>query len=243
MEFAASRVYRGITTGLNEAFLIDDEQRDALVAADKKNKNIIKPFAAGRDIKRWRVVTSKRWIIFTRRGFRIEEYPLIKAHLSEWKHRLRPKHVSDGEDCEGRKPGSYQWFEIQDEINYHAEFLKPKIVSTKVSIEPTFALDANNTFLGNTSYFIPFAKDSHFVLSVLNSQSSKFFAQNVFVGKQNGWYEVQPTALENFPIPTASPTDRAALAALAQKCLDAGGVGCEAFEKEIDERVAGLYGL
>ncbi|MDO8587577.1 MAG: hypothetical protein Q7T82_11115 [Armatimonadota bacterium] len=37
--------------------------------------------------------------------------------------------------------------------------------------------------------------------------------------------------------------DRAAIAALAQKCLDAKGVGCEAWEKEIDDRVAALYGL
>ena len=37
--------------------------------------------------------------------------------------------------------------------------------------------------------------------------------------------------------------DRAAIAALARKCLDAKGVGCEAWEKEIDDRVAALYGL
>jgi len=41
----------------------------------------------------------------------------------------------------------------------------------------------------------------------------------------------------------ASAADRSAIAALAQKCLDAKGVGCEASEKEIDERVAALYGL
>lgn len=31
--------------------------------------------------------------------------------------------------------------------------------------------------------------------------------------------------------------------ALAQNCLDAKGVGCEAWEQEINERVAALYGL
>ncbi len=49
--------------------------------------------------------------------------------------------------------------------------------------------------------------------------------------------------VEKIPIPTASAADRSAIAALAQKCLDARGVGCETWEKEIDERVAGLYGL
>jgi hypothetical protein len=49
--------------------------------------------------------------------------------------------------------------------------------------------------------------------------------------------------MEPFPIPNASAADRKAIAALAQKCLDAKGVGCEAWEAEIDERVAPLYGL
>ena len=45
------------------------------------------------------------------------------------------------------------------------------------------------------------------------------------------------------PIPKAPDSERAAIAALVQKCLDAKGVGCEAWEKEIDARVAALYGL
>ena len=45
------------------------------------------------------------------------------------------------------------------------------------------------------------------------------------------------------PIPTASAADRSAIVALVQKCLDAKGVNCAAGEQEIDDRVAGLYGL
>jgi len=48
-----------------------------------------------------------------------------------------------------------------------------------------------------------------------------------------------------FPLakrPTRSGGTKA-ISALSQKCLDAQGIGCEAWEKEIDERVAALYGL
>jgi hypothetical protein len=45
------------------------------------------------------------------------------------------------------------------------------------------------------------------------------------------------------PIKVPDALEQERLAALAQKCLDARGVGCEAWEKEIDERVAALYGL
>ncbi len=47
----------------------------------------------------------------------------------------------------------------------------------------------------------------------------------------------------SLPVPNASDADRAAIAALVQKCLDVKGVGCEEWEREIDERVAALYGL
>ncbi len=40
-----------------------------------------------------------------------------------------------------------------------------------------------------------------------------------------------------------TPADKSARAVLVQKCLDAKGVDCGAWEKEIDERVAALYGL
>ena len=37
--------------------------------------------------------------------------------------------------------------------------------------------------------------------------------------------------------------EREAIAGLVRGCLEAGGVGCEESEREIDERVARLYGL
>lgn len=45
------------------------------------------------------------------------------------------------------------------------------------------------------------------------------------------------------PIPEAPETKHVAIADLVQKCLEAKGVGCEAWEKEIDGRVTALYGL
>ena len=97
--------------------------------------------------------------------------------------------------------------------------------------------------MGNTAYFLPAQKDAMYLLGLLNSGAFFTYAREVFVEKQNGWYEVQPRGLEAFPIPSASAADRDAISDLVQKCLDAKGVGCEEWEAEIDERVAALYGL
>jgi hypothetical protein len=231
-EFSKARVYRGLTTGLNEAFVLDRETRDALLAKDKHAEEIIKPYAGGRDLNRWCIDAITHWIIVTKIGTDMRRYPGVMSHLKRFKERL-----------EVRDDQGDHWWELRA-CAYYDEFEKPKILSTKVSVRPTFSLDTERRYLGNTTYFFSVdGKSARFLLAVLNSSASAFFAKTVFVGKQSGWYEVQPPQLEDMPIPTATAADRSAIGALAQKCLDARGVGCEAWEKEIDERVAALYGL
>ena len=204
-EIVGSRVYRGITTGYNEAFVVDGATRKALVAADKSSAHLIKPYLRGKDVKRWRAWSESHWLIFTRRGIDITKYPAVYEHLKAFKKRLMPGVV------DGRKPGSYEWFEIQDNIAYWEEFERPKIVSTKVSIRPTFALDTAGSYLGNTAYFFPVTSGGQFLLGLLNSNLFLAYARRVFVEKQGGWYEVQPDGLESFPIPSATPKQQVAI--------------------------------
>ena len=84
-EFVGSRVYRGITTGFNEAFVVDRATRDRLVREQKASTDILKPYLRGRDVNRWRAESQDQWIIFTRRGTDIGKYPAIQKHLSQFK--------------------------------------------------------------------------------------------------------------------------------------------------------------
>jgi hypothetical protein len=52
-EYAGVKPYRGVLTGLNEAFLIDTPTRDQLVKSDPACADIIKPYLRGQDIERW----------------------------------------------------------------------------------------------------------------------------------------------------------------------------------------------
>ncbi|MFZ2339546.1 MAG: N-6 DNA methylase [Bacteroidales bacterium] len=76
-EYVNGKILYGIKTGLYEAFVIDRETRDRLVAEDPGCSEIIKPFLAGRDIKRYREPKSGKFLIFTRRGIEIKKYPSI----------------------------------------------------------------------------------------------------------------------------------------------------------------------
>lgn len=203
--FVNSRVYRGITTGYNKAFVVDFETRERLIQEDESAKDVLKPYLRGRDVQRWKVAPEPQWLIFTRRGVDIQEYPSLRGYLSQFKKKLLPGAAG------GRKPGRYEWFEIQDNIAYWQQFERPKIISTKVSIRPTFAFDASGYYLGNTAYFFPAELDALYLLGVLNSKVSYAYSKRIFVEKQNDYYEVQPEGLELFPIPEAKQDHRAAI--------------------------------
>ena len=72
--YVNGKIYRGVLTGLNEAFVIDADTRAALVAEDPQSADIIKPFLAGRDIKRYQTPVADKYLILFRNGSTREKY-------------------------------------------------------------------------------------------------------------------------------------------------------------------------
>lgn len=242
-EYVDGKIYRGVLTGFNKAFVIDGSKRAELIAQDPKSAEIIKPLVVGDDVRKWRINCQNKWLIFTRRGININAYPAIKFHLAQWKAELTPK-INTQQEV-GRKPGKYKWYEIQDNIAYYTEFEEPKIIFPDIAKELRFTFENVGYFLGNTAYIIPV--NDLYLLGVLNSSSVWEYAKANFscLGdpEKGGRFRFIYQSVVKIPIPNASTTEREAISKLVQKCLDAKGVNCEAWEKEIDERVAALYGL
>jgi type I restriction-modification system DNA methylase subunit len=168
-EYVNGKIFRGVLTGLNDAFVIDRATRDRLIRENKKSSEIIKPFIVGDDIRKYHINLNERYLIFTRHGIRIEDYPAIEKHLSRFKERLVPRPKDwKGKEWAGRKPGAYKWYEIQDTIDYFSEFEKPKIIWPDIAKESRFAFDQTGLYFGNTAYMIPI--NDLFLLAILNSR-------------------------------------------------------------------------
>lgn len=231
-DYVRSRVYRGLTTGLNQAFVLNARVRDELLSRDPASADLIKPFLQGKDVGRWVPKHGNKWMIVTPIGVRIRDYPAVFAHLKEWQGALEARHDQGN-----------HWWELRA-CTYYENFEHVKLLSTKVSRQPTFAIDYGGHYLGNTAYFIQVDKgDALFLLGLLNSRFSFMYAKEKFVGKQNDWYEVQPAALEQFPVPTASKAQKNEISQYVSKCVEAGGVDCEKWEAKIDLLVGRLYGV
>jgi type I restriction-modification system DNA methylase subunit len=246
-EYVNGEIFRGILTGFNEAFVIDSNTRDQLIAEDPKSDELIKSMCKGDDVRKWHIRDKNRWLIFTRRGVDIDKYPAIKRHLEQYCKQLEPKpnNWPSGKKWPGRKPGSYKWFEIQDNIAYYKKFDKPKIIFPVIAKEPRFTL-APIGMVSNDKTFI-LAIEDLFLVGVLNSQHAWDYLKTACSvlgdSEKGGRLELRSIYMENFPIPTASDSEKQEMSKLVQKCLDAEGDGCEKWEAEINRRVAKLYGL
>jgi len=135
-----SYIRRGVVSGYNEAFVIDEATCNQLICEHKKSAEVIKPLVIGDDIRRYRINYRGRFLIFTRRGIKIDKYPAIRRYLESFKERLMPKPSLDS-DFEGRKPGDYEWYEIQDSVDYYIDFEKPKIVYPEIAKKARFTID------------------------------------------------------------------------------------------------------
>jgi hypothetical protein len=167
-EFTGKERYRGVTTGLNEAFLIDTATKEQIVRDDPRSAEIIKPYLRGQDVGRWTPAYSGEWMIFARRGIEIDRYPRVLRHLTAFRQQLEPKPDNwNGPDWPGRKPGNYKWYELQDPIEFYQEFERPKIYYQEIQFHPAYAFDDQGLYGNNKTSFI--VTDDLYLLAVLNS--------------------------------------------------------------------------
>ena len=217
-------VYRGVSTGSNKAFVIDEKIRKQLILNDDKSQEIIKPYIRGQDLQPWYQENNGLYLIFARRGTNIDRYPAIKEYLQKYREQLepRPQDWNKKKKWPGRKPGLYEWYEIQDTVGYFEVFERPRIHSTKVSLYPSFSLLTEVMYGANTSYVIPLPNGNigYYLLAVLNSRVSEYYGRKVFAQKANGYFEIQPKRLEDFPIPDAPSAEQEAIGELAMQLTD-----------------------
>jgi hypothetical protein len=242
-EYIQGQIHYGVKTGFNKAFVIDEKIRNLLIKEDSSSADIIKPLVVGDDIRKWHTREKDRYLIFTRRGIDINKYPAITKHLQQWRTELEPKPRNwvNTEEWHGRKAGSYKWYEIQDEVAYHAAFSQPKIIYPVMAQNARFTFDNNGTFTNDKAFIIPVY--DLYLLGVLNSIHVWKYLESACSELLGKSLELRSIYMNKLPIPQASEIERKAISKLVQKCLDAKGVGCEAWEREIDEIVAGLYGF
>lgn len=226
--------YRGVVTGFNDAFVISEETRTRLIEEDPSCKDIIKPFLQGKEVKRYKQPTPKKYLIFIPWHFPLHDdstisgasleaeaqfkklYPSLYSHLLGYKAQLNARNKTE-------TGVRYEWYALQRcAASYFREFDKNKIVYPNICQRPEFAFDRNMNYTNQKCFIIPL--EDYFLLGVLNSSITHFWFETNLPKLRGGFYEPSWVIFKNYPIPSMngkeSETSRATIEKLSRKQLD-----------------------
>lgn len=198
-EYISGGAYYGIKTGASAIFMLPQEEYEHI---PPQERNILKPMLMGRDLKKYSTQKAERWLIFTRRGIDMGQYPRLLAYLENYREQLEPKPKNwTGGNWLGRKEGTYKWYEIQDAVDYWELFEQPKIMYQKFQVSPCFVLDYNGLYCNDSMWIIP--TEDKYLLGYLNSQLGWWCITMHCSRIQNG-YQLMYDYFKNVPIPKTS---------------------------------------
>lgn len=184
----------GIKTGLNDAFVVNRETRDALIARDARSADLLKPFLIGENLKRWHVESDDLWLIYTPKNrFSIEEYPAIRDHLAPFREAL-----------EGRAT-KQNWWELQQaQAAYEASFIKGGLSFPDISQGPKFSIASAKSYIDCTAFRIAYSGTD--ALAILGSKASWFFLFGISNPLRGGIWRLRLKTqyVESLPIPEMS---------------------------------------
>ena len=193
-------IYRGVLTGCNEAFIIDSEKREEILAncrtEDERQRTaeLIRPILRGRDIKRYGYVDNGLYLINTHNGVRgriprikIEDYPAVKAHLDQYWDRIATR--AD----KGDTPYNLR------NCAYLEDFFKPKIIYPNMTKYMPFVFD-KKMYLTNQKCFIITGKNVAYLTAFFNSSLFKYCFRDSFPELQGGTRELSKIFFDKIPV-------------------------------------------
>jgi adenine-specific DNA-methyltransferase len=163
--FTEDKIYYGIKTGLNKAFIIDKNEAD--IFKKSKNIEIIRKYAKPTGISKWKIESDK---YFLSTGFDIDiekKYPEIFKHFLKFKSKLI-----------ARQDKGLNWWNLRS-CAYYELFDKPKIIYIRTAKHHSFYLDEEAYFINDSCYLI--GSDNKYLFFFLNSILFDWFKRIKFV--------------------------------------------------------------
>lgn len=250
------QIHYGIKTGLNDAFVINREKRDELVAIDPHSANLIRPWLRGRDVKRWTPEWSGHYLIAilssddkdasnpwakadseqeARRIFR-STFPALHAHLSEWEEYPDAKRPGRLTGLRHRSDQGRYWWELRA-CAYYEAFGRPKVIWPEFARTVRFALDDTGAFANNKCFFLP--DPPEWLMPLLNSSVVSFMIHQITNQIPGAFVQLYEHYMEQLPIIEPDARQRVTLRQLAERRHSPG----DEPSAELDAVAAAVYGL
>ena len=191
------KIYFGIKTGFNEAFIIDEKTKRNILSNCKtkeekeKTEELIKPILRGRDIGKYCYNWAKLYIIIIPAGWTNTNKEKDQGGEDFFKSILPSLYnylsIAGKNTIKGKKKGLFNrddqgdyWWELRP-CDYYSEFEKEKIVWQRVSQEQKFTLVSPGQYCEATTHIIT-GSNLKYLLGIFNSTLFKFCFYKFYMG-------------------------------------------------------------
>lgn len=227
----------GIKTGLNEAFVINQEKYNEIVLKDSNSVEILKPILRGRDIKRYGYEWAGLYLIQS--GYDIDvpnKYPAVYEHLHNFEDKAQTR-------CDQGK----NWWNLRACV-YYDDFEKEKLIWQEMSSEPCFSYDNDNIYCNDTGR-IMIAKNIKFFTGFFNTRFFRYIFSNFYAGGELGATGIRfkHTFMLNVPISSGNIEQENMITSIVNDIVNIKKMDSltetSALETEIDQIIYEIYGL
>lgn len=234
-ETLKTKIRLGLATGANEAFVLNEKEKNDLVNKDPKNQEIIKRTLRGRDISRYSYESSQ-YILLTRNGVDVKkDYPTIYEYLDGF-----------GEKFKLRGAKGQHWTNLRASA-FFDDFKKEKIVWIELTNKSKFSVCTEEIYLLNSCYFMlpPDGYSIGGLTGVLNSNVIQFYMDTVSQTSGMGTNRWINTVVKDFPLPALNETNISLLNDINNLVAEINTSSTEqsVIENSINECVYKLYDL
>ncbi len=198
-----SSIYRGLVTGLNEAFIIGNQTKEALIREDPRSAELLKPLVRGRDVHAYRVDWDGLWLIDTHNGYdstpavNVAAYPAVRRHLDAFMPAL------ENRQDQGDTPYNLR------SCAYHEKFRQPKIMWRDMSDRPRFAYSNAEIYCNDKAFVLACdgaGRDDEeyllrYLVGVLNSAVVGWYGLNIATTTGAGLPQWKKFSVEIMPVP------------------------------------------
>lgn len=199
-KYVDGKIYRGVLTGLNEAFVINVNTRNELIKEDRKSVELIKPFLEGKDIKRYEPTESGKYLILIPRGWTRAKFPSSNDHWLDFKegYPAIANYLSPfAELAKKRYDKGEFWWELRA-CDYYDLFENPKIIVPSIIRTASYAFDNHGFYSNDKTTIIPIT--DLFLICILNSKVPDFVMHSISSTKRGNYFEYKPMYLQQLPI-------------------------------------------
>lgn len=240
------KIHKGVITGCNKAYVIEESKRQELIDEDPKSAEIIKLAVGKHQENLWKPVLkyiiwmpsskNKQWEwadakneIEAKKIF-AQTYPAISNHLNGFEKDLKGRHAS----CKGK----YSWELTHRE--HKPEFLGPKITFYDKPPVVAYYDESDAIVVSPFVHCIPTTDFS--ILAILNSKLAEWYVQNKYEKKGGG--RLNKNKLKDFPVADITTKQKTKLTKIVEQILEnPDSPKVPDLEEELNQLVYKLYEL